>query len=462
MRRIAAPLFLFAAVLVCQVQSAPEKPAGPAAATLVSKRSGERPGEKPGKPDTPATRPARDPRDDEDKQLRQRLEKARRIAGINRRLVRLFEAGKYTECRPLLQQILEIDPNNSIAWYNLACVYSRVGRKDKAVESLNTAVEHGYSGFRHLERDPDLEAIRKTPGYKRLIDRKDEIQRQRAARIRDHLREQFGEGYIYEIDHDRKLVFATNVDRRTLVEMKQRLTAYAAAQWKGLFTHPFERYLTIVIPRSSDWRWPGRGGFYSRGPHMLYARTVGLTLVHEFTHALHAADQDGFGQDHPIWITEGLATLFESSRIVAGRAVPQPNRRLNMLQGILRRKRTIPFGQFVRYSHPKFMSDPMTAYAQCRYMLMYLHSKGLLKRWYDAYTAGYDGDRSGATALTEVCGKELAEIEADWKKWVMELDAPVLRLPPEHAYLGIQLQAGVDGVRIARVVPDSGADEAGL
>jgi len=455
MRRLAVPLFLMAAAWVCPARSAPREPRRPDAATLVGKKPA-------GKKPRPATRPAEPPAGDRESRLRQRREKARRIAEINRRLLKLFTAGKYDECRPLIEQILRIDPKNNIAWYNLACVHSRAGRKDEAVKSLNTAVEHGYCGFRHLQRDPDLEAIRGEPGYKRLIARKEEIQRQRAARIREHLREQFGEGYLYEIDHDRKLVFATNVDRRTLRDMKRRLTAYASAQWKHLFGHRFERYLTIVIPRSGDWQWAGRGGFYSRGPHVLYARTVGLTLVHEFTHALHAADQEAFGQLHPIWITEGLATLFESSKVVGGRAAPQPNRRLIMLQGILRRKRTIPFDEFVGYSHRKFMTRATTAYAQCRYMMMYLHDRGLLKEWYDAYVDGYDGDRSGAAALEKVLGKKLGEIEADWKKWVGKLKAPVLRLPPRHAYLGIQLRAGVDGVRIVRVVPGSGADEAGL
>ena len=88
--------------------------------------------------------------------------------------------------------------------------------------------------------------------------------------------------------------------------------------------------------------------------------------------------------------------------------------------------------------------------------------KGLLKKWYDAYLAGYDDDRSGAKAMEKVLGKKLGDIEADWKKWVAALKPPVLRLPPKHAYLGIQLRAGVDGVRVMRVVPGSGADRAGI
>ena len=252
--------------------------------------------------------------------------------------------------------------------------------------------------------------------------------------------------------------------------MKQRLSEYASAQWQDLFTHRFERYLTIVIPTDEDWfrRVPGGGsmgrvgGFYMRSAHTLFARTVGLTLIHEFTHALHAGDQDAADQHHPIWLTEGLATLFESSQMDDGHAVPQANARLIALQSIVRRKRTIPFDEFVRYSHSKFMQNAMVGYSQGRYMMMYLYEQGVLRQWYDIYVAGFEGDPTGAKAMEDVLGKELAEIEADWKQWVMTLSPPVLRLPPKHAYIGIRLEAEIDGVRVVQVVPGSGADKAGL
>jgi len=454
MRRSLVVGVLVGGVLASQAPALPERPSsrpGSTSAPAVGKGEKRR-----GKPARPA--PGKTGR-----RLRERREKTRKIAALNRKLTRLFQQGKYAECEPLLRQVLRIDPKNHVAWYNLACYHSRVGEKGKAIESLEKAVELGYSEFRHLERDPDLAAIRGAPGYKRLIARKAEIQRQRAAKIRQMLRAKFGEGYLHEIDHDRKLVFATNVDRHTLADMKQRLTAYATAQQRHLFTYPFEQYLTIVIPRSSDWPTsPAVGGFYNRGAHVLYAQTVGLTLLHEFTHALHGADQEGLGQHHPIWITEGLATLFESSKVVAGRAVPQPNRRLIILRRIVQRGRHIPFKDFVRFSHAKFMGSAATAYCQSRYMLAYLHRKGVLKKWYDAYTEGYGDDRTGAEAMEKVLGKKLREIEKDWKAWVLTLEPPVLRLPARHAYLGIQLRPGVDGVRVVRVVPGSGADKAGL
>ena len=227
--------------------------------------------------------------------------KARRIAELNSKLTAAFKADQLDKCEPLIKQILEIDPNSPIGWYNYACYQSRVAQGDKAIESLAKAIKCGYSGYSYMQRDPDLDAIRKLPGYRKLQDLQDQFQRQRADKVRDALAKQFGQDYAYEIDHDRKLVFATNVDNQTLTEMKDRLTAYATAQWKDLFDSRFDTYLTIVIPKNEDWRWGATiGGFYSQASNMLIARTVGLTLVHEFTHALHRADQQGRGQSHPI------------------------------------------------------------------------------------------------------------------------------------------------------------------
>ena len=418
------------------------------------------------RPDRPATAPADPNAPEKREQIGQLRRKARKVGELNHKLLELFRAGKYEQCEPLVKELLEIAPNDHVAWYNYACVHSRLGRTDEAIACLNRAMDHGYSGFLHLQRDPDLDPLRQTPGYKKLLAREERIQRERAEKIRSELRAKFGQDYYCQIDHERKLVFATNVDRQTLDDMKARLTEYATAQWQDLFEGRFDRYLTIIIPtvrKKEDWPWgPAVGGMYSRGQHVLWARTIGQTLLHEFTHALHAADQDGSGQQHPIWITEGLATLFEDCKVVSGHAVPQPNRRLNILQQIVRRKGPTPLKHLMNYTQAGFMRNALTAYAEGRYVMMYLHHKGVLKQWYDAYKAGYDADRSGAKAMEKVLGSKLSDIEADWKKWVLGLPPPILRLPPKHAYLGIQLLAAIDGVRVMRVVPGSGADRAGL
>jgi len=108
------------------------------------------------------------------------------------------------------------------------------------------------------------------------------------------------------------------------------------------------------------------------------------------------------------------------------------------------------------------MAKSSTAYPQGRYIFMYLHEKGLLKKWYDAYTSGYDKDDSGAKAIEKVTGKSLDKAEAAWLAWVAKLKDVPLRLAARQAYIGVQLARQVDGLRILRVVPRSAADKAGL
>ena len=392
----------------------------------------------------------------------QKMERARKIAALNRKFYKLFKVGKYDECKRLLKKILRTDPDNFHAYYNLACIHALNGKPDEAIRNLDIAVEKGYSNFRHMERDIDLKSLHNKPAYKKLLARREEIQQTRAKRLLKSLREQFGDDYICEIDHANKLVFATNVDRQTLNELKAFLPRYAESQWKNLFSHSFEQYVTIVIPKKPRSVRARVGGYYSHSRQMLVTRTIGMTLRHEFTHALHFADQDALGQSHPLWIAEGLATLFESSRLAGGKVFPQPNRRLNVLKRLAGQKMTLPFNELFGLSHGQFMRKAMISYPQSRYVMMYLFEHGLLKKWYDAYTSGYEKDKTGAKAMEKVFGKPLEEIETSWLGWVKRQDAPPIRLPARHAYIGIRMRSRADGLEIVQVVPGSGADKAGL
>lgn len=57
------------------------------------------------------------------------------------------------------------------AHYNLACIYSRREDADRALEQLSRALEAGYSNLEHLMEDPDLELVRKHPGFRDLLQR---------------------------------------------------------------------------------------------------------------------------------------------------------------------------------------------------------------------------------------------------------------------------------------------------
>jgi tetratricopeptide (TPR) repeat protein len=53
--------------------------------------------------------------------------------------------------------------------YNAACGYALSGRKDEALDWLETAVKHGFAKFDHIRQDSDLDSLRGEKRYKRLL-----------------------------------------------------------------------------------------------------------------------------------------------------------------------------------------------------------------------------------------------------------------------------------------------------
>jgi tetratricopeptide (TPR) repeat protein len=81
-------------------------------------------------------------------------------------LVRLerVDEGKIKAARAI-----ELSPNDPLMFYNVACFYSTVGDKPRAIESLKHAVSAGYGFYEWIKRDPDLDAIRLEPEYIELM-----------------------------------------------------------------------------------------------------------------------------------------------------------------------------------------------------------------------------------------------------------------------------------------------------
>ncbi len=67
------------------------------------------------------------------------------------------------------EKAIELSPNDPIMMYYGACLYSRLNEKDRAVELLTDAVNHGYVNFEWIRRDPDFENIRNETGYIELM-----------------------------------------------------------------------------------------------------------------------------------------------------------------------------------------------------------------------------------------------------------------------------------------------------
>lgn len=61
------------------------------------------------------------------------------------------------------------DPENEIAHYNAACIYSLANKKEEALKHFEKSLEGGYNDFMHIKTDDDLNNIRETPEFKAIF-----------------------------------------------------------------------------------------------------------------------------------------------------------------------------------------------------------------------------------------------------------------------------------------------------
>lgn len=118
--------------------------------------------------------------------------------------VSLFKAGRFGEARTLFLEVLEIEPAdlsarlglasalagegryeeahgqyreifrdhpepNPLLYYNLACLYALEGDSAASLDWLKKAVHAGYRNLENLEGDPDLEGVRNTEEFRKIL-----------------------------------------------------------------------------------------------------------------------------------------------------------------------------------------------------------------------------------------------------------------------------------------------------
>ncbi|KAL6647899.1 hypothetical protein ACP70R_015336 [Stipagrostis hirtigluma subsp. patula] len=91
--------------------------------------------------------------------------------------LRLYKDGKYEEALEKFESVLGSKPEMneaSIASYNVACCYSKLGRIQAALSALEEALKAGYEDFKRIRTDPDLANLRKEEEFDRLLKNYDE------------------------------------------------------------------------------------------------------------------------------------------------------------------------------------------------------------------------------------------------------------------------------------------------
>lgn len=160
-------------------------------------------------------------------------------------------------------------------------------------------------------------------------------------------------------------------------------------------------------------------GFYSPEHRALVMNlaTGGGTLVHEIVHPYVEANFAAC----PAWFNEGLGSLFEASAEVDGHIRGLPNWRLPALQEAIRSRKIPPFADLLATTTDAFYASD-TAYAQARYLCLFLQEQGLLVPFYHAFLAHQATDPTGATTLWGILGNpDPAAFQARWEAWVLGL-----------------------------------------
>ena len=73
----------------------------------------------------------------------------------------------FDEALATLNKGMTLDPENPHIFYNYACYFSLTGKPEASLEKLKAAIQFGFDKFKQIETDPDLENLRKSPGFKR-------------------------------------------------------------------------------------------------------------------------------------------------------------------------------------------------------------------------------------------------------------------------------------------------------
>lgn len=88
-------------------------------------------------------------------------------------LVALGEAytrkGRYEDGLQIDKRLAQLKPEDPSVYYNLACSYSLLKMADPSLEALKNAIRLGYRDTAFMDKDPDLDFIRRDRRYRELF-----------------------------------------------------------------------------------------------------------------------------------------------------------------------------------------------------------------------------------------------------------------------------------------------------
>ncbi len=90
------------------------------------------------------------------------------------RMVQLARSGRNVEARDVLKAYLKNHSTDGTMYYNLVCLNLLLNEKEQALKDFQHALENGYTNFRLIQVDPDLNRLRDDPRFEEMWTRFEE------------------------------------------------------------------------------------------------------------------------------------------------------------------------------------------------------------------------------------------------------------------------------------------------
>lgn len=416
---------------------------------------------------------------------------------LERQIVRAFDREDPRRALLLIERYLKYWPSDEDMIYNAACGHAMLGEREESAERLLQAVREGFRDFEYMTEDEDLAPIRDHDVYLAILEARKKIDEQppttqtggsNAAEAEtsenpprrgvrsdgrgngefESWRQSHGEDYIFESDHAHRLHVASTLPEEARQEMMAMIARQSDYMVEHLFGAVQNDHVFVLVPNRADCSIfdldQSTAGWYEHSRRMLVTTDIGASLRHEFAHVLHWGHMDRVNQRHPMWIQEGLASLFEE--YASGRDGTTfrflPNERHNVTFDLVTGGDVPSWRQLFGLSPTRFMRAANRFYPITRSIFRYIADKDMLDAWYQNLVSTFPEDGSGVLALEKTFGRSIDQIESDWRSWVRARGRRDNTIARGDASLGIQAESEVDGCRVTMVHEGSGAHEGGM
>ena len=81
----------------------------------------------------------------------------------------LTRAGRYEAGLQVDLELVSLLPTDPVVHYNLSCSYALLERQEKAFAALEKAIRLGYDDRGHMEKDRDLDNLRRDPRFQACL-----------------------------------------------------------------------------------------------------------------------------------------------------------------------------------------------------------------------------------------------------------------------------------------------------